>query len=332
MLREQTAASPERMQAALTGLRAYQQAARRPRPDDAPVIARAGRAALRDYGHGQGRPVVFIPSLINLPHILDLEPENSLLRWLATQGLRPMLVDWGMPAPDNRALSIAGHVETLLLPLIDALGEPPVLAGYCLGGTMALAAAASQPVPGLALIAAPWRFSGFNDAARADLAMLWGQARPAADQLGLLPMEVLQTAFWRLDPARTIGKFETFARRDPDAPAARAFVALEDWANDGPPLTHAAAAELVDGFFGDDAPGRGAWQVAGRAIDAAALPCPVLNIVSTTDRIVPHASAADIGERLELGLGHVGMIVGGRAREAVWRPLADWLFRVGTAI
>src|SRR3546814_11111644 len=63
-------------------------------------------------------------------------------------------------------------VERLLLPLLARLGTPPVLAGYCLGGTMALAAACAMPVAGLAMIAAPWRFAGFSDRARGAIASL----------------------------------------------------------------------------------------------------------------------------------------------------------------
>ena len=53
-----------------------------------------------------------------------------------------------------------------------------------------------------------------------------------------------------------------------------------------------------------------------------------LDIVSTSDRIVPAASAAGAGERLELAAGHVGMMIGGRAEEMLWRPLAGWLSRI----
>ena len=38
-----------------------------------------------------------------------------------------------------------------------------------------------------------------------------GAAQPLTERLGLLPMEVLQSAFWSLDPERTIAKFEAFA-------------------------------------------------------------------------------------------------------------------------
>lgn len=312
------------MVAALDGLRAYQSAPRAPRPDPMPVIAAAGRAMLRDYG-GEGRPVVVVPSLINPPDVLDLLPDASLLRWLATQGVRPLLVDWGTPSPDEKGLSIAGHIETLLLPLMGAAGRDAALAGYCLGGTMALAAAAIRPPASLTLIATPWRFAGFPDEARRGLVDLWKQAQPTADAMGLLPVELLQSAFWRLDPRRTVEKFVAFGRGARDEEATRRFVALEDWANDGAPLTPAAGRELAESMFDEDTTGAGLWSVAGQRIDPARIACPVMDIVSTTDRIVPAASSAGIGRRVTLAQGHVGMIVGGRARGALWEPLAQWL-------
>ena len=141
VLRNETAASPERMARALAGLRAYQAAMREERPVPRPAIHRAGRVALRDYG-GEGRPVVFVPSLINPPDILDHSPESSLVQWIAKQGFHVWLVDWGSPGDADRDLDLAAHVERLLVPLLQALPEPPVLVGYCLGGTLAVAAAA----------------------------------------------------------------------------------------------------------------------------------------------------------------------------------------------
>ena len=325
MLRNETAASPARARDALRGLRAFQEMDRGPAAPARPVRAQAGRAVLREFG-GEGPAVAFVPSLINPPHILDL-PGNSLLEWLAGQGLRPLLVDWGTPTAVDREVSVAGHVETLLLPLLDALDEPVTLVGYCLGGTIALAAAALRPVRALATIATPWRFGGFPERSRADLANLWAGAGPIADALGAMPMEVLQSAFWRLDPARTIDKFVRFAALDPASEQARAFVALEDWANDGAPLTFAAAREIMEDFFAADLPGRGAWRVGGKPIEPAGLRCPALEIVSTVDRIVPAASAAGVGERLSLAQGHVGMVIGARARHSLWQPLARWLSR-----
>lgn len=327
LLRDETSATPERRAAALAGLRVYQSIPRGPRPEPMPAIASAGRATLRDYG-GDGPPVVFVPSLINPPFILDLAPDTSLLRWLVRLGVRVLLVDWGTPSPADRAQDVTTHVETLLMPMLRTLGIPPILVGYCLGGTIAAAAAQLLPAAGLALLATPWRFAGFDDPSRAAAARLWKDARPACDALGLVPMEVLQSGFWQLDPARTVAKFEGLATLDPADPAACAFAALEDWANAGAPLAYAAGAQVFERFFAADDPGAGRWMVAGTAIDPHRLRCPVVDFVSTRDRIVPLTSSAALPDRRLIDAGHVGMIVGRRARALVWEPLADWLSAV----
>jgi polyhydroxyalkanoate synthase len=325
LLRSETAGDPERTRRALEGLRRYQEWPRGPAPEPMPALIEQGGAALRDYGGGtSGPPVVFVPSLINPPGVLDLSPERSLLRWLAAQGHRVLLLDWGWPGKDRAALSVTGHIERILLPLVRSLGAPPVLVGYCLGGTMALAAARPAGARAVAVIAAPWRFSGFSAESCASLASLWTAAKPAAESLGVLPMEALQSAFWSLDPARTVAKFEAFASAAEGK--VDEFVRLEDWANDGPPLALAAARELFESFFAADLPGRGGWQVAGETAEPGGT--SLLNIVSTIDRIVPHESAAACGQRLDLALGHVGMVVGSRAREALWEPLSLWLSRI----
>lgn len=323
MLRSETAASPDRTAAALAGLARYQQAPRAPRRM-APARRRQGRVRLRDHG-GAGRPVVLVPSLINPPTILDLMPGRSLARWIADSGYRTWLVDWGTPTPNDRETGLADHVERLLLPLIAQLPEPPILVGYCLGGTLSIAAAALGRVAGVATIAAPWRFDGYGAAARADMAALWHAARPACDRLGLVPMEVLQAGFWKLDPARTIAKYEAFAGTGEEAAAM--FIAMEDWANAGAPLTFTAGAEMFEALLADDVTGRGAWRVGGRAIDPLSLPCSAVEFVSLSDRIVPAASAIGLADRRDLSAGHVGMVVGG-GRIRLWQPLVDWLATV----
>ncbi|MBB4153784.1 polyhydroxyalkanoate synthase [Sphingomonas jinjuensis] len=326
MLRSETAASPERQAAAMAGLAAYQAAVREAPPPALDERARVGRASLRGAG-GSGRPVVLVPSLINPPAILDIDAERSLVRRLAAAGCDAMLVDWGEPDVGDRDQDIDAHVADLLVPLLRRLAEPPVLVGYCLGGTMAVAAAALTPVAGVATLAAPWRFAGYGEA-RGPIAAMWRDAGPTCAALGLVPMEVLQAGFWRLDPARTIGKYEAFSRMAPDSAAARAFVRLEDWANAGAPLTYAAGRQLFEDFIDADRPGQGQWSIGGVAIDPARLDVPAIEFVSRTDRIVPAATAAGVGERRDLALGHVGMIVGGRAREALWQPLEEWIARL----
>ena len=302
---------PDLARRALAGLAAYERAERpEPRPPK-PEAARIGGAALRDHG-GSGPPAILVPSLINPPHILDLDPETSLIEAVKRTGRRVLLLDWG-EAGERSDLSVAGHVEQLLAPLLSELDEPAALVGYCLGGTMAIAAANLAPVERVATLAAPWRFDRYPAGGRSALNQLWRSAGPSSERLGAMPMELLQAAFWSLDPERTVAKFARFAELEPGSPRARRFVALEDWANSGEPLPFPAARELVEDLFAADFPGSGRWSVAGRMVSAE-LPVPALHLTASRDRIAP-AETAPPGATARIAAGHVGMIVGSARRE-----------------
>lgn len=320
MVRQVSRQDPALARAALRGLEAYESAPRPPARPDRPAIARVGGAALRDHG-GTGAPIVLVPSLINPPAILDLDDEVSLAGALGGDGRQLLLVDWGR-ASARSGLDVASHVESLLLPLLDAIGEPAIVIGYCLGGTMAMAAASLVPVRGLATLAAPWHFARYPPDSRESLAGLWAQSEAASGRLGALPMEVLQAGFWALDPERTVRKFAEFGSLDAAGGQARRFVALEDWANEGEPLPLPAARELFEAMYRDDAPGADRWTVGGRPI-AERPPVPALHLVAGRDRIVPAASAPE-GEQRVIDSGHVGMIVG-RARTELHAALCQFL-------
>jgi polyhydroxyalkanoate synthase len=265
--------------------------------------------------------VLIVPSLINPPRILDLDEQVSLTKAIASMGRHVLSVDWGT-ANERADLTVGGHIENLLLPLLRSIEHPPALIGYCLGGTMAIAAANLTEVECVATIASPWQFSRYPQAARDALRAMWEQARPAAHGFNALPMEVLQAAFWSLDPDRTVKKFAKFARLDPASPKARRFVQLEDWANEGEPLPYAAALELIEDLFNKDLPGSGAWSVGGvPATDQ--LQVPVLHLVAERDRIAP-AETAPSGPCAAVSAGHVGMVVGSQ-RDQLHRALAGFL-------
>lgn len=311
---------PALARAALEGLSAYQSAPRAKAPPTKPILERVGGSSIADHG-GEGAPVVLVPSLINPPRILDLDEQVSLADAVARMRRRSLLLDWGSAA-DRGHLSIAGHIEQRLVPLLHGLGEPATLIGYCLGGTMAIAAANHVAVAGLVTLAAPWDFDGYPGEARASLAELWEQARPSARSLGLLPIEVLQAAFWSLDPKRTVRKFARFAGLDPTSADARRFVEMEEWANEGEPVPFPAAAELIEDLFGANRSGLGQWLVGGAA---ARMPddLPMLHITATGDRIVPAATAPP-GPRMAIDSGHIGMVVGS-ARAGLHQAIRSFL-------
>ena len=301
---------PARLATALAGLARYQQAPRPASPPKRPEVARIGEVSLR--GTPGPRPVVIVPSLINPAHVLDL-PGRSLMAHLESAGLNPLIIDWGgSPEP----LGLASLVNDRLAPLVEKLGQPVAMLGYCLGGTLALALAAHIPITRLALIATPWHFAGYGDGQRAALAEWWASAQPLAQTMGQLPIDLLQPAFWSLDPAGLVAKYVRLATANTHDLAD--FVRLEDWANGGTPLSLAAVHDLAALYAS------GRWD----GVDATAITAPILDVIAGADRIVPPqatVSALGIGTALQLDAGHVGMIVGRRARSLLWEPLADFL-------
>ena len=311
---------PEIAAKALDGLARYEKAERERRQPERPVIARAGPASIRDCG-GTGPPAVLVPSLINPPSVLDLDEEVSLADAVAAMGRRTLLLDWGS-AGGRLHLDLGGHIEELLIPLLRGLGGPLALIGYCLGGTMAIAAANLIPVERVATLAAPWRFSDYPKDGRESLLRLWDSAKPAAAQLQALPMEVLQSAFWSLDPEQVVAKFARFADLPHGSAKARRFVTLEDWANEGEPLPLPAARELIEDLFGADRPGKGQWRVGDRMVGDE-ITAPLLNVTASSDRITP-AATAPAGDAVQLRTGHVGMVAGS-ARTELHQTLARFL-------
>ena len=324
----------------LAGIERYRDHPYRRDLADPPAIWEDGSTRLLDYGiAGKGTPLLVVPSLINRAYILDLMAEKSLLRWLAKQGMRPLLVDWGKPEPLERGFSltdyIAGRLEAAFEAAASASSEPMPVMGYCMGGLLALALAARGPrrVSALALLAAPWDFH----AERPEQARLLGALAPMLAAffrpLGELPVDVLQTLFAALDPLLALRKFTRFAELDPVSERAKEFVALEDWLNDGVPLALPAAETCLGEWYAENVTARGIWRIAGESIDPTRCTMPTLVVVPAHDRIVPPRSARALGEILPRAevlsppLGHIGMVVSREAPSMVWQPLAAWLKR-----
>ncbi len=324
------------------GVLAYRDFPERRGEETAPAIWREGSSRLLDYAPDapRARPVLVVPSLVNRFYVLDIAPRRSLLRGLARRGLRPLVLDWGAPSEAEAGFGLEAYVAGRLGRALDAVlalgAGPPALVGYCMGGLMALALALPRQddIAGLALLATPWDFHRPDDLRARQAAAFRPVFEEVLARRGQLPVDLLQAGFTVFDPAQVERKFRAFARLDPGDARARAFVALEDWANDGVPLTAAVARETLFGWYVDNAPARGLWRIGGRAILPQGLRRPSLTLLPARDRIVPPASAAALAEALRhnrsqvVEAGHVGMVAGGGV-ETTTASLAAWLSSLG---
>jgi polyhydroxyalkanoate synthase len=314
--------------------------------EDPPVAWEGGSTRLLDYSRapeasrrkgGAGPALLIAPSLVNRGYVLDLMPERSLLRALAADGVRPYLIEWGAPGAAEAGIDLDGYILDRLGACLDAVraetGEKPILVGYCMGGLLALALALRRQdeLRGLALLATPWDFHADGGTQSTLAAGLMGPWMPLFDAMGGVPVDVLQTFFASLDPLLALRKFLAFSDCEPDSERAEAFVALEDWLNDGVMLPAAVARDCILGWYGENTPARGAWQVGGAPVRPQEIALPTLAVVPEKDRIVPPASARALAEEISGAhilappAGHIGMVVGGQRRTHLWDPLGQWI-------
>jgi polyhydroxyalkanoate synthase len=202
-----------------------------------------------------------------------------------------------------------------------------------MGGLLALALAQRRTADlgGLVLLATPWDFHAERGEEARRVGAIGAALMPFVEAWGELPLDLLQGFFAMVDPMQVPRKFLAFAGLDPQSDKARLFVALEDWLNDGVPLTAGVARECLVGWYGENLPGRGAWEVAGEAVRPERLDLPALVVVPGADRIVPPLTALALAERipragrLDPHAGHIGMVVGGGADRLMWEPVRRWI-------
>ena len=109
------------------------------------------------------RPFLFIPPCINKFYILDLQPENSFIRYAVAQGHRTFVVSWRNPDESLRNTTWDNYVEDVAIQAIKVVqeigGAKQINAlGFCVGGTIlsnalaVLAARGEKPVASATLL------------------------------------------------------------------------------------------------------------------------------------------------------------------------------------
>ena len=287
-------------------------------------------------------PVVFVYALVNRPYILDLKKGRSVVASFVNHGFDTYLVDWGVPTPADRHLTLDDYINGYLVNVMDFLRERTGLnelsvLGYCMGGTMSAMFAALHPerVRNLILLAAPIDFAS-NDG----LLNLW--TRPEnfdvdkfVDAFGNCPPEFLQATFLLLRPVgNLLEKPLNFYERMHEEAFLEDFLTTETWLNDNIPVPGEVYREFVKYLYQRNLLTQNRMPVGKHIVNLQNIQCPVLNIMAGKDDLVPCSQGMPfndlVGSKdrkaiLLNGTGHIGLAIGGRAQKEVWPQACAWL-------
>ncbi|RZL56759.1 MAG: class I poly(R)-hydroxyalkanoic acid synthase [Variovorax sp.] len=160
------------------------------------------------------RPFLLVPPCINKFYILDLQPENSLIRYAVEQGHRVFVVSWRNPDESMRDYTWDRYIEDAAIKAIHTVqeiaGEGPDrklnALGFCVGGTIlgtalsVLAARGEKPVASVTLLTT---LLDFSDTGILDIFIDEPMVRYREMQMGqggLLPGSDLASTFSFLRP------------------------------------------------------------------------------------------------------------------------------------
>ncbi|MEI7555194.1 class I poly(R)-hydroxyalkanoic acid synthase [Candidatus Chlorohelix sp.] len=86
-------------------------------------------------------PVLFLPPWINKYYCLDMQPENSLIKFLVDKGFTVFVISWKNPDAQMEDIGLEGYLEMGPLTAINVIKEITGTdkintVGYCIGGTL----------------------------------------------------------------------------------------------------------------------------------------------------------------------------------------------------